>query len=87
MSEKLSWNEIRTRYKDEWVQLVDVNWDLSTPDPQAGVVRVHHRDKKEFKKLLANGEKPKRAALLYTGELFPADAIYSANLHHIAIER
>jgi len=87
MHEKLSWDEIKARYRDEWVQLVDVDWDLSNPDPLAGVVRVHHKDKKEFKKLLATGEKPKRAALLYTGQLFPADAIYSANLHQVTIER
>ena len=87
MNKKLTWNEIRDQYRDEWVQLIDVDWDLSNPDPQAGVVRVHHKDKKEFKKLLAHGEKPQRAALVFTGELFPADAIYSANLHQVLIER
>jgi hypothetical protein len=87
MDKKLSWDEIRAQYRDEWVQLIDVDWDLSNPDPQAGIVRIHHKDKKEFKKLLAGAEKPKRAALVFTGELFPTDAIYSANLHQVLIER
>ena len=52
LSQKLPWDEIRKIYQDEWVKLVDFDWDESEPYPGSGVVRVHHKDKKELKKIL-----------------------------------
>ena len=82
MDNKLSWEEIKKRYRDEWVQLVDYEWEETEPYPRSGVVRVHHKDKKEFKNILAAKDKPKESALLYTGDkLLPQHGIFSSNLH------
>ena len=37
--EKLSWKEIREKFDQEWVELIDYDWDMTEPDPSAGVVR------------------------------------------------
>lgn len=81
MAERLSWQEIKELYPDEWVELIDVEWDLTGPDPNGGVVRVHHRDKKEFKKLIMQ-DRPPSSALVYSGNrLFPEGKIFSANMN------
>ena len=36
MNNKLTWEEIKHKYQDEWVQLVDYDWDKSEPDPRGG---------------------------------------------------
>lgn len=69
-SEKLSWEEIQKRYPDEWVELIDCDWDETEPDPRSGVVRVHSKDRKEFHKLVLQ-DSPAESALVYVGELFP----------------
>lgn len=63
-AEKLPWDEIRRRYPDEWVVLVDYSLD---EDEQltAGVVFAHAPDKGELKAAMAE---PYDAAVLFTGE-------------------
>lgn len=85
MAEKLTWEEIKQRYDGEWVELIDFEWDETQPDPQAGIVRFHARDAKEFHRLIK--ENPiVDAALVYVGDLFPnrENVIFSANLHQYA---
>jgi hypothetical protein len=36
MAEKLSWDEIKRRYPDEWVALVEDDWPDTMPDPLSG---------------------------------------------------
>ena len=47
-SEPLTWNEIRARFPDEWVILVDVTWENDT-DFDFGRARVlgHFKSRKE----------------------------------------
>jgi hypothetical protein len=60
-----TWDEIKSRYHDEWIELVDFEWDDAEPYPVQGVVSAHHPDKKEFKKILSTKERVPEAALLY----------------------
>ena len=82
MNERLSWSEIRNRYDGEWIELVDFDWDDSEPDPTAGVIRVHSKDRKEFDKLISQGRE-KESAILYVGKLldFPEGHFFNANQH------
>ena len=82
MSKKITWDEIRKIYDGEWVELVDFDWDETEADPQAGVVRVHSKDKEEFRKLIL--DRPDcETAIVYVGDVFSQQSnhIFSANLH------
>lgn len=80
---RLSWAEIKQQYDGQWVELVDFDWAETEPDPQAGVVRFHAKDRKEFHRKIKEHPTVKDAALVYVGELFPHsnNVIFSANLH------
>ena len=81
MSKKLTWQEIEERYRGEWVELIDYEWDLAEINPLAGVVRVHSKNRKEFDKLLLQ-DRPKDSAVIYIGKLnIPEGMTFSANLH------
>ena len=73
MAKKLSWEEIKKLYDQEWVELIDYDWPDEYPDPKAGIVRVHAKTRDEFNRLTAI-DPPWDAAIVYVGELFPADA-------------
>ena len=45
--ERLTWNEICTRYPDEWVILVDIDWIDEDGDFRTAVVLGHSPDRKE----------------------------------------
>lgn len=66
MGEKLSWEEIKKRYDQQWVELIDCDWPDSESDPHSGVVRVHASSRKEFDKLAAN-EAPSDSAYVFVG--------------------
>jgi hypothetical protein len=70
-NEKLSWEEIKKIYNEEWVELVDYDWPDEDPDPKAGVVRVHAKSREEFDRLAAI-DSPQDAACVFVGELFAA---------------
>lgn len=80
MSKKLTWQEINEAYSDEWIQLVDYDWADGEADPQAGVVRIHSKDSKEFHRLVK--ETPvSHSAILFVGEPIICDEqrIFNAN--------
>ena len=68
MNEKLSWEEINRRYPNEWVELVDYEWDEADPDPKSGVVRVHSKDSKEFEEMIKR-DSPSDSALVFVGKI------------------
>jgi hypothetical protein len=77
MAEKLSWEEIKIRYHQQWVELVDYDWPDSESDPHSGVVRVHARSRKEFDKLAAK-EAPSDSAYVFVGrQSLPKDTLLS----------
>ena len=67
MAEKLTWEEIKKQYDQEWIELVDYDWPDENPDPKAGVVRVHAKTKEEFDRL-ASIDAPRDAACVFVGE-------------------
>lgn len=82
MGEKLNWEEIKIKYDNHWVQLIDYDWDKSEPDPKNGVVHVHSKDAKEFHRLVKD-HPVKRSAILFVGKTFDLaeNVIFNANQH------
>lgn len=68
MSDKILWEEITKRYRNEWVELVDYIWKDGEPYPTAGIVRVHAEDRKEFYRN-ANQNRPEDSAILFVGDI------------------
>ncbi|MBI4860598.1 MAG: hypothetical protein HY815_10095 [Candidatus Riflebacteria bacterium] len=65
MAEKLTWDEIKKRYPDEYVVLVDTAVDDSTTVVE-GTVMAHGKNKHEMRQVLAQIA-PKRGGCLWTG--------------------
>lgn len=74
MAKKLSWEEIKKTYDEQWVQLVDYDWPEGTPYPRSGVVRVHGQDKRDFHKRCLEGEVPGDSAFVFVGHKKSLDA-------------
>jgi hypothetical protein len=68
MMEKLSWDEIKRKYDQQWVELVDYDWPDEGPDPKAGIVRVHAKTREEFDRL-TDIDPPRDSAYVFVGEL------------------
>jgi len=84
MNNQLTWDEIRNIYRDEWVELVDYDWNEFEPKPRSGVIRDHAKDRRElharFMKVPVED-----SAIVYTGAMkFDEGTIFSANLHQYA---
>jgi hypothetical protein len=66
--EKLSWDEIRKRYPDEWVILVDYSFD-DNEAIIAAVVHDHSPDRDQLYARCANDpDQPRSVATRFTGE-------------------
>ena len=65
---KLSWSEIKERYDQQWVHLVDYEWEEGEPYPTAGVVHLHARTRKEFDRVMLSSE-PISGARIYVGDI------------------
>lgn len=63
MKERLTWDEIKRRYPDQWVALVDVEWP-NMGEISSGVVYAHDPD---HGSLLEKQKHLKSAAILWTG--------------------
>jgi hypothetical protein len=66
MAEKLTWEEIKNQYNQEWVELVDYDWPEEGPDPKSGTVRVHAKTREEFDRLAAI-DAPQDSAYVFVG--------------------
>jgi hypothetical protein len=76
MPEKLTWDQIKARYNEEWVELIDYDWPDGTPWPKAGIVRVHAPERREFWRLAnANKPRPKDSAIVFVGPPDPSGVI------------
>jgi hypothetical protein len=73
MEQQLNWDEIKSRYADEWVMLVDYEWKERELNPYKARVVVHSDNEKDF---WAQAKKTdyKESAILFTGE-FPAKGL------------
>jgi len=69
MSEKLTWDEIKRRFPEEYVILVDYDFD-ENEDLVSGVVFAHGRDRAEACDQCQRAAiKPNPIAVRYTGEI------------------
>jgi hypothetical protein len=65
MDKRLSWDEVKKLYPDEWVCLVDVEWpDMG--EITSGVVYAHDP---KHKALIEKQKHLKSAAILWTGRI------------------
>jgi hypothetical protein len=69
MAEKLTWGEIKQRYPDEWVILLDVEGDDLAPEIEAGVVFEHGKNCRELVAQTKDALAGKSRTILYTGEV------------------
>lgn len=84
MSEKLSWDEIKQRYPDQWVELIECEWNPVEPDPYNGIVRHHSKRRKELHELIMQDQPVDDAAVIYVGDVkFAEGRVFSANLHEL----
>ena len=74
MENKLTWEEIKKLYDQEWVELVDYDWPDEDPDPRAGVVRVHAKTREDFDRL-TDIDPAKDSAIVFVGELFAPNVV------------
>lgn len=69
MNERLTMDQINEQYPDEWVFLVDPI-SIDPQGVQSGIVRFHSKDCDEVERqMLALQPRPRRSALLFTGEI------------------
>jgi hypothetical protein len=66
MPDKLTWDEIKRRYPDEWVAVVD--YHVEGCDLTDGVVVAHDKDREQVYQYLAR-ERPKDCATWFTGRV------------------
>jgi hypothetical protein len=76
MNEKLSWDQIRAKYPDEWVILVDLDADDVTDEIHAGVVFAHSKDERELLATTKVALAGQSRAVLFTGELAAGNYLF-----------
>ena len=80
MNARLSWNQIIQTFPDQWVELVDYDWDLTNPTPESGVVKTHSADRQVFNALILQNPSTD-SAIIYTGRTkLPANTFLHSNL-------
>ncbi len=77
---KLAWGQIKQNFEGEWVQLTDCDWDMTEPEPSAGVVNVHAKDAEEFHHLVKQNPS-QDSAIIFVGDPFPSEpnVFFNAN--------
>jgi len=84
MAKKLSWNEIKENYPDQWVELVECEWDPYEPDPRNGIVRHHAIRRKQLHELIMKDQPVDDAAVVFAGDVkFKEGIVFNANLHQV----
>lgn len=74
MTDKLTWVEIKSRYPDEWVILVDLDADDLSNEVHAGVVFAHSKNERELLAATKDALSGQSSAVLFTGEI--AESVY-----------
>ncbi len=84
MARKLTWAEIEREYDKQWVQLVDYDWPEGVPHPEAGIVRVHAADRKDFfRKVAETPARPHDSAFVYVGIPPKQEGVVYNNFHTV----
>lgn len=76
MDGKLSWDEIKNQYPNEWVILVDLDADDVSNEVHAGVVFAHSKNERELLASTKEALAGKSSAVLFTGELAAGNYLF-----------
>ena len=71
METKLSWEEIKSHYNQEWVLLDQYEWKEEEEYPKAGIVVFHAKERANFDRLIADRSPGFDSALIFVGEPKP----------------
>ena len=69
VEEHLSWEQIRKKYPDEWVVLIDLDADELTHEVFGGVVFDHGKDRKNVYARIKKPLAGKSRSVLFTGDV------------------
>lgn len=76
MGQKMTWDEIKMAFPDEWVAIANSEGDVSSPfGPISGEVIVHSRDETSFTKQLKSSSVDQSVDIRYTGDALPDNPI------------
>ena len=81
LSNKLLWSHIKEMYQNEWVELVDCDWEWGSPSPRRASVRNHATDRKELLKKINTTGRATGSVVLFVGH---AGSVVSFDLTGIA---
>ena len=76
MADKLTWDEIRRQYPDQWVILIDLDADDVSHEVHAGVVFAHSKNERELLASTKAALAGKSSAVLFTGELAAGNYLF-----------
>ena len=71
MSKRLSWSEIKDTFKNQWVELVDCDWDPCSHHPESACVRNAAPRHNALVSKVARSGKLSDSAILYLGAISP----------------
>ena len=84
MDNRLTWDQIKQQYNQEWVELIQYDWPEQEPYPHAGVVRAHAKARKEFYRLANEEPRPADSAILFVGTLdVPVNTVLCSSIMKI----
>lgn len=63
----MSWSRIKDLFEGEWVELIDFDWEWSSPFPKFARVRNHASDRTELMGLIAAEGAASNSVILYIG--------------------
>ncbi len=81
LSKKLLWSHIKEMYQNEWVELVDCDWEWGSPSPRRAFVRNHNADRKELLKKIQSAGPASGSVVLFVGH---AGAVVSFDVTGVA---
>jgi hypothetical protein len=85
MEAKLTRKEIQRFYDQEWVELIDYDWDEAEPYPKAGVVRSHAKTRKQLSAQVQSNA-VMDSAILFVGDWnLPENSVLNFNKHRLVI--
>ncbi len=64
---KMSWSKIKQLFEGEWVELVELDWDWSSPFPRTARVKNHAPDRSELLELMGAEDQSANSVVLFVG--------------------
>ena len=71
MSKRLSWSEIKDSFKNQWVELVDCDWDPDRHHPESACVRNSAPQHHTLVSRVSRRERLAGSAILFLGQTSP----------------